>query len=94
MRRVVIADKVGLTASGVNRILLPMENVHLIESGPVEDDARVRFVGITEAGEEKLKEALDRLEVLAEEIISPDKKEGLKNLSDLLIEIGGRVLMN
>ncbi|HNV12854.1 MAG TPA: MarR family winged helix-turn-helix transcriptional regulator [bacterium] len=94
MRRVDIADKVGLTASGVTRILLPMEKVHLIESGPVEDDARVRFVGITEAGEEKLKEALDRLEILAEEIISPDKKDGLKNLSDLLIEIGGKVLMN
>lgn len=93
MRRVDIAEKIGLTASGVTRILLPMEKVHLIKSGPIEDDARVRFVEIGLGGIEKLEEALSRLEILAEEIVPENKQKELTESSNLLIEIGGRVLM-
>ena len=93
MRRVDIADKIGLTASGVTRLLLPMEKVRLIKSGPKENDARVRCVIISQAGEQKLIEAMERIELLADEIISSDKKKDIQEFSDLILEIGGRALM-
>ncbi|OGF20480.1 hypothetical protein A2316_01475 [Candidatus Falkowbacteria bacterium RIFOXYB2_FULL_38_15] len=93
MRRVDIADKIGLTPSGVTRLLLPMEKVHLIKSGPIEKDARVRFVQSASAGKQKLAETLERLEVLAEDIIPNKKIKEIEALSGLLMEIGGRALM-
>ena len=93
MRRVDIADKIGLTPSGVTRLLLPMEKIHLIKSGPIEEDARVRFVQLASAGKQKLAETLERLEVLAEDIIPNKKTKEIESLSGLLMEIGGRALM-
>jgi len=94
MSRVDLAEKIGMTASGVTRLLLPMEKVHLIKSGPVETDARVRFVMATPAGKEKLSEALERLDLFAEEIIPASKMKDIEVLSDLLVDIGGRTLMS
>jgi len=93
MRRVDLAEKIGMTASGVTRLLLPMEKVHLIESGPTESDARARLVEATPAGKEKLKEALERLEVLAEDFIPSNKAKDVVKASELLLEIGGRAVM-
>ena len=93
MRRIDLAEKIGMTASGVTRLLLPMEKAHLIKSGLIEKDARVRFVILSPAGQEKLTEAMERLGFLAEEIIPTTKIKEIEALSNLLIEIGGRVLM-
>jgi len=93
MRRIDLAEKIGMTASGVTRLLLPMEKIGLIKSGPVEQDARVRFVISSTSGKVKLAEALERLDLLAEDIIPQNKIKELDALSDLLIEIGGRTLM-
>lgn len=93
MRRIDIAEKIGLTASGITRILLPMEKVRLVKSGPAENDARVRFVELAPGGQEQLMEALKRLEILAEEIIPKNKDTQLDNLAKLLVEISGRTLM-
>ena len=93
MRRVDIAEKIGMTASGVTRLLLPMEKIHLVKSGPIEKDARVRFVQLASGGKQKLTEVLDRLDLLAEEIIPNAKNKKIEILSDLIIEIGGRALM-
>lgn len=93
MRRIDLAEKIGMTASGVTRLLLPMEKIGLIKSGPIEQDARVRFVMSTASGKVKLSEALERLDFLAEDIIPQNKIKEVEALSDLLIEIGGRTLM-
>jgi len=93
MRRVDIADKIGMTASGVTRLLLPMEKVGYIKSGPNEDDARVRLVVLSPGGDQRLTEALERIEVLVEDIIPTEKSKELEALSELLVEIGGRALM-
>ena len=91
--RIELAKKIGMTASGVTRLLLPMEKVHVIKSGPVEDDARVRFVMMTAAGKEKLSEALERLEVFAEDVIPAGKIKEIEHVSSLLVDIGGKALM-
>lgn len=67
LRRIDLAEKIGLTASGVTRILLPMEKVGLIKSGSTENDARVRNVMLAKGGERKLSEALERAELLSQE---------------------------
>ncbi len=94
MRRVDIADKIGMTASGITRLLLPMEKVGLVKSGPNEADARVRAVILASGGKQRLTEGLERLEILCEKIIPdmPDKK--LKELSEFMIDLGGKALMN
>lgn len=93
MRRVDLAEKIGLTASGVTRLLLPMEKIGLVKSGPTDSDARVRFVLLSASGRQKMFEALERLEFLAEEIIPKTRLKEINNLSEALVEISGRALM-
>lgn len=93
MRRVDLAEKVSLTASGVTRLLLPMEKIGLVKTDPDAKDARVRFVSISQRGKEKMEETLDRFSDLIEEMLYPIKNTDMKKLSGLLIEIGGKILM-
>lgn len=58
LRRVDLADRQGLTASGVTRTLLPMEKTGLVARMADERDARVGFAAITPAGHNLLDNAL------------------------------------
>lgn len=91
LRRIDLAEKLGLTASGVTRLLLPMEKIGLINSGDSEQDARVRCVILATGGRRKLVEALERAELLTGEITATVKKHELKNFSQLLSEIIGQI---
>lgn len=75
LRRIDLAEKVGLTPSGVTRLLLPMEKIGLVTSGTAGSDARVRSVMISNSGQQKLEEALERAELLLEDLIP----QGLDN---------------
>ncbi|WP_395373813.1 MarR family winged helix-turn-helix transcriptional regulator [Marinicella sp. W31] len=57
MRRIDLAHQVGLTASGVTRLLLPMEKIKLIEKETNPRDARVSLVKLSATGERVLAEA-------------------------------------
>lgn len=50
MRRIDLADKIGLTASGVTRLLNPLEKTGLVTRETNERDARVSYVVITSTG--------------------------------------------
>jgi len=93
MRRVDLAAKIGMTPSGVTRLLLPMEKIGLVRSGPAKKDARVRFVLLAPGGKQKLSEAIERLEIFAQDIIPSAIKKDIEALSATLTEIGGRALM-
>lgn len=69
LRRIDLAEKVGLTASGVTRLLLPMEKIGLVTSGTGGADARVRSVVISKSGQRQLGEALERAELLLEDLM-------------------------
>ncbi|GAB6262500.1 MarR family transcriptional regulator [Photobacterium sp. CCB-ST2H9] len=58
MSRVVLAEAVGLTASGVTRLLNPMEKNHLVEKEKNSRDARVSLVKLTPTGQEIYQDAL------------------------------------
>ena len=57
MRRIDLAEQVGLTASGVTRLLNPMEKIGLIDKQASDHDARVSLVSWTAAGQRMLKES-------------------------------------
>jgi len=57
LKRIDLAEKVGLSASGVTRMLLPMEKIGLISKEEGARDARVSLVRLSEAGERILADA-------------------------------------
>ena len=58
MRRIELAESVGLSASGVTRLLAPMEKLGLVEKEPNPRDARVSLVKLSGPGEAVLADAL------------------------------------
>jgi DNA-binding MarR family transcriptional regulator len=92
MRRIDLAEKLGLTASGITRILLPMEKVGYIKRETNEHDARSSFVVLAPGGKEKLDEGLERAENFMEDLITPAKTQRLKELSEVLGELSGGIM--
>ncbi len=69
-RRSDLAESIGLTASGITRMLAPMEKIGLIQKEKNNRDARVSLVKITEAGERVLGDAMISMNEIAENIFS------------------------
>jgi len=84
MRRIDLAQAVGLSASGVTRVLNPMEKIGLVEKDHVERDARVRLVVLTEAGTRVFDEASTSFNQVAESLLKPISPEKQKALAGLL----------
>jgi DNA-binding MarR family transcriptional regulator len=57
LRRIDLADTVGLTASGVTRALGPLERIGLVEREANPRDARVAYASLTDTGRRILEEA-------------------------------------
>lgn len=91
MRRVDLAEKLGLTPSGVTRLLAPMEKIGLVKREAALRDARVSYTTLTRSGHRNLNETLKKAECFAEEIFPSSKFNQLSELSKLLIELGGTV---
>lgn len=89
IRRIDLAEKMGLTASGVTRILAPMEKIGLIKKETTSRDARVRYVTMTSSGQRNLTETLENTQSFFEKIFPPNKLKEITKLSNLLIELGG-----
>ncbi len=70
LRRIDLADLMGLTASGVTRMILPMEKLGIIERSDDTNDARARYAKLTRAGKELLKDATTTLGFKAEDLLS------------------------
>ncbi|MCI2809745.1 MarR family winged helix-turn-helix transcriptional regulator [Eoetvoesiella caeni] len=84
MRRIDLAQAVGLSASGVTRVLNPMEKIGLVEKDHVERDARVRLVVLTEAGTRVFDEASTSFNQVAESLLKPISPEQQKALAGLV----------
>jgi DNA-binding MarR family transcriptional regulator len=59
LRRVDLADRLILTASGITRLLDGLERAGYVEKGRCESDARVTYAVLTTEGLAKLREASD-----------------------------------
>jgi DNA-binding MarR family transcriptional regulator len=89
MRRVDLAEKVGLTASGITRLLAPMEKIGLVKREANAADARVSFVSLAKGGKHALENAIENAEDLARTVLSPATKEEVGYASSLLKKLGG-----
>ena len=87
MRRIDLAEKIGLTASGVTRLLLPMEKIGLVKTESTESDARVRSVKMASGGRRKLEEALERAEIFCEECIPTNKLAKVESATKTIQEL-------
>ena len=59
LRRVDLAERLVLTASGITRLLDGLERAGYVSKRRCESDARVTYAVLTDAGLEKLREAAD-----------------------------------
>lgn len=91
LRRIDLAEKIGLTASGVTRLLLPMEKVGLVTSGASGSDARVRSVKLASGGKRKLSEAMERAEFLAEEILELAQIKDMEKLRESIAKLANSI---
>ena len=69
LRRVDLAERQGLTASGVTRTLLPLEKIGLVERQQDPRDARVAYAAITETGRELLNNAVTVAEQISKDLL-------------------------
>lgn len=87
LRRVDLADSVSLTASGVTRLLLPMEKIHLIEKEQNPRDARVSLVKLSDTGIQLLQDALVSLNNSTGNLTRGIDDMQIEQLNQLLISI-------
>jgi DNA-binding MarR family transcriptional regulator len=84
MRRIDLARGLGLTASGVTRLLDGLEREGLVEKRTCSVDARVSYAALTDAGAERLERAscshVGSVRALFEERYSEEELETLAEL--------------
>ena len=91
MRRIDLAESIGLTASGVTRLLAPMEKIGLVKREAHAADARVSFVTLAKGGKSALENAIENAEALAETSLASATKDEIAQASSLLFKLGGTV---
>ncbi|MES9521440.1 MarR family winged helix-turn-helix transcriptional regulator [Streptomyces capoamus] len=91
MRRVDLAEALGLTASGVTRGLAPLERIGLVTREPDARDARVAYAALTATGRRRLTRMLVTAEETAAEIFTGPAwpATDIAGLADLLTRLGG-----
>lgn len=83
MRRIDLAEKVALSASGITRLLLPMEKIGLVKREASSTDARVSYVKLASGGKRLLQESLDKAERIAAEFLPSTKTKKIDDVSDI-----------
>jgi DNA-binding MarR family transcriptional regulator len=89
LRRVDLAEEVGLTASAVTRSLIPLERIGLVTRQRDRRDARVGYAVITKTGQRVLAEAMSSAELASEDAVRGKGEAELSRVAELLVQIGG-----
>ncbi|MBB1138465.1 MarR family winged helix-turn-helix transcriptional regulator [Myroides sp. WP-1] len=87
MRRIDLASRIGLTPSGVTRLLSPLEKNGLVGRERNARDARVSYVILTETGQRIYAEAKITAEAVALELLPKIKANQLQAVMDLFRQI-------
>ncbi|MCE6989956.1 MarR family winged helix-turn-helix transcriptional regulator [Dyadobacter sp. CY323] len=91
LRRVDLAEKIGLTASGITRMLTPLEKLGLVKREANSRDARVSYVKLANAGKKILNESSATAEEVTEQILALVKTKKLDDFSKMLLEMGATI---
>ncbi|MER7755999.1 MarR family winged helix-turn-helix transcriptional regulator [Kitasatospora sp. NPDC097643] len=91
LRRVDLAEALGLTASGVTRGLAPLERIGLVSREAAARDARVAYAALTPTGHERLAEMLHTARQVAADLFAADRwsPDDLDRLTTLLTRLTG-----
>jgi DNA-binding MarR family transcriptional regulator len=89
LRRVDLAERLGLTASGVTRSLLPLEKIGLVGRQSDPRDARVGYAVITPAGAELAANADTLVDAIAIELMGDPPPTHLDAMAALLGQLAG-----
>ena len=84
MRRIDLADAMCRSASGVTRMLLPMEKIGLVKRDSHPRDARVSLVTLTSTGKKRFKEADATMEERSQHLLRNLSGKQLDQLVDIL----------
>ncbi len=87
LRRIDLAEELGRTASGVTRLLKPMEKIGLVSKASSERDARVSLVQITAAGETIYSDATASLKQKSSSLLGGLTEEQTDTLLSMLRSI-------
>ncbi len=87
MRRIDLANQVGLTASGITRLLLPMEKIGLVKKQADPRDARASYIMIAAGGKKKLDEAIERAELYFDEILTSEQKKEISSFQSFFVHL-------
>lgn len=91
LRRIDLAERVGLTASGVTRSLLPLEKIGLVTRESDPRDARVGFAVVTPAGHEMVVNATAVVDLVSREAV---RAIGPEQTMAMATALGGIAGMN
>jgi DNA-binding MarR family transcriptional regulator len=89
LRRVDLAERLGLTASGVTRTLLPLEKIGLVTRQPDPRDARVGYAAVTPIGEELLVNATATTDMVSSDLLKTVDPEQLSAMSAVFGQLAG-----
>lgn len=88
LRRVDLADRLGMTPSGIARLLAPLEKLGFVAREPDPRDARLALVTLTDAGAARTEEALEIVEERASAMFARAlDDEQQRTLTDLLARL-------
>lgn len=94
LRRSDLAERLGLTPSGVTRSLMPLEKRGLVGRQPDLRDARVGYASLTDAGQTLLGHALVSVQLLALEVTRMLPATEIEVLSGQLARLAGIHALN
>ncbi|HEY8569932.1 MarR family winged helix-turn-helix transcriptional regulator [Microbulbifer sp.] len=86
--RIELAEYLGMSASGVTRLLLPMEKNGVVEKVQNPRDARQSLVRLSKAGKSLYKDARVSFTHIAEELTSGVSEAQLSKALELLVKLG------
>src|SRR5471032_3096169 len=89
LRQVDLAERQGLTASGVTRTLLPLEKIGLVSRQPDPRDARVGYAAITPTGQEMLNNAMVTAQQISGDLLRGCPPDQVAAMSALLGQLAG-----
>ena len=84
LRRVDLAESIGLSASGVTRLLIPMEKLKMVQREANPRDARVSLVSLSDPGKKLLNDALVSYEHSADTVTQALEKSEIEQLLKLI----------
>jgi len=87
MRRIELAEAVGISASGVTRLLAPMEKTGIVQKEINPRDARQSLVKLSAAGQRLYLEAANSFSHRASKILEPLTENQLTQLIELTAKL-------